>query len=238
MTELAQRLNPTTTPYLLGLAGSVAAGKSTAAAQLAEHWQAKGRKVAVVSTDGFLLPNAVLEARGLLGRKGFPESYNAAALQAFLDSLRTSQPAFAPVYSHQTYDVLPGRGQAITEPDVVIIEGINALQPVFTEGRLDARVYLDADETDLFRWYRERLIRLRESARTDPQSYFVRFLPLTDAAWEQRIATIWQTINLPNLQEHIAPSRVFADWIWEKGPDHALRALYAPGKPEAATSLG
>ncbi|MBB6051685.1 type I pantothenate kinase [Armatimonas rosea] len=209
---------------LIGLAGSVAAGKSTLAAQLAETERAAGKTVEVVSTDGFLLPNAELERRGLLGRKGFPESYDAAAFTAFLDALRAGEPASVPVYSHQTYDILPDTRRALGQPKLVIVEGINALQPAFTAGKLDQRLYLHAEEPDLFRWYRERLLRLRDTARTDPSSYFTRFLALTDAEWEARIQTIWESVNLPNLHEHILPTKALADTVLVKGPDHGIVA--------------
>ena len=209
--------------YLIGLAGSVAAGKSTLAAQLAERERAAGKTVEVVSTDGFLLPNAELERRGLLGRKGFPESYDAAAFTAFLDALRSGEPATVPIYSHQTYDILPGQQRELLRPELVIVEGINALQPIFTDGKLDHKIYLHAEEADLFRWYRERLVRLRNDARTDSASYFTRFLELSEASWEERIRTIWETVNLPNLREHILPTKPLADEILVKGPDHRLR---------------
>ena len=208
--------------YLIGLAGSVAAGKSTLAAQLAETERASGKTVEIVSTDGFLFPNAELERRGILGRKGFPESYDAAAFTAFLDALRSGEPATVPIYSHQTYDILPDEHRKVTHPDLVIVEGINALQPAFTAGKLDHKIYLHAEEPDLFRWYKERLVRLRDTARTAPDSYFTRFLELSEAAWEERIKTIWETINLPNLHEHILPTRDLADEVRVKGSDHAL----------------
>lgn len=212
--------------YLVGLAGSVAAGKSTLAAQLAEKEQALGKTVEVVSTDGFLLPNAELERRGLLAHKGFPESYDVAAFTDFLDALRAEKPALAPIYSHQTYDIRPGEYREVIGPDVVIIEGINALQPVFTQGKLDRKIYLHAEEPDLFRWYRERLLQLRDTARTDPDSYFVRFLGFTEAQWETRIKTIWETVNLPNLREHILPTRDLADQVLVKGPDHVIMTSF------------
>lgn len=223
---------------LIGLAGSVAAGKSTLASELADRWRSQGLTVAVVSTDGFLLPNATLEARGLLRRKGFPESYDAAALQAFLQALRTGQPALAPHYSHQTYDIVPGQLQEISGVSRVLIEGVNALQPAFTAGLLDLRLYLHADEADLFSWYRARLLRLRDAAQSDPDSYFTRFLALTPAEWEARIQSVWEEINLPNLRAHIAPSQAHADWVFEKAADHRIVRRYAPGNPEAAWSLG
>lgn len=203
---------------IIGLAGSVAAGKSTLAAQLSKE----NPGTEVVSTDGFLLPNAELERRGLLGRKGFPESYDAEALSRFLDALRAGEPARIPLYSHQTYDIVPGQFRELLPPERVIVEGINALQPRFTAGKLDLRLYLHAEETALFRWYRERLLRLRDDARTDPSSYFTRFLELTDDAWEGRIRQVWETVNLPNLHEHILPTRALADWVVEKEPDHSL----------------
>lgn len=223
---------------LIGLAGSVAAGKSTLAAELADRWRSQGQRVAVVSTDGFLLPNAVLEAHGLLRRKGFPESYDAAALQAFLHALRRGQPALAPHYSHQTYDIVPGQFHEISGIDQVLIEGVNALQPAFTAGLLDVRLYLHADEADLFAWYRARLLRLRDAAQSDPDSYFTRFLALSETQWEARIRAVWEEINLPNLREHIAPSQAHADWVFEKAPDHSVQRLYAPGNPDASWSLG
>jgi type I pantothenate kinase len=207
---------------LVGLAGSVAAGKSTLAAQLAQQERAAGKSVAVVSTDGFLLPNATLEARGLLARKGFPESYDAAAFTSFLDALRAGVSAHVPVYSHQIYDILPGAPQELIPPALVIIEGINALQPQFTDGKLDFRLYLHADESDLFRWYSERLIRLRDAARIDPSSYFTRFLALSETEWNARIRTIWESVNLPNLHEHILPTRALADQVLVKAADHSL----------------
>jgi type I pantothenate kinase len=208
--------------YLIGLAGSVAAGKSTLAAELAQKERALGKSVEVVSTDGFLFPNAELERRGILGRKGFPESYDAAAFTVFLDALRSGVPAMVPIYSHQTYDILPGEHREITHPEVMIVEGINALQQVFTAGKLDYKIYLHAEEEDLFHWYRERLLRLRREAKTNPSSYFVRFLEFTDAQWEARIRSIWETVNLPNLREHILPTRDLADEVLVKGPDHVL----------------
>ena len=208
--------------YLVGLAGSVAAGKSTLAAQLAQKEQALGKTVEVVSTDGFLYPNAELERRGLLARKGFPESYDGAAFADFLDALRAGKSAKVPIYSHQTYDINPDKQREIPHSDLVIIEGINALQPFFTEDKLDHKIYLHAEESDLFAWYRERLLRLRAEAHTDPASYFTRFLELSDAAWEDRIQTIWETVNLPNLREHILPTRDLADEVLVKGPDHAM----------------
>ena len=213
---------------LVGLAGSVAAGKSTLAAQLAEKERALGKTVEVVSTDGFLLPNAELERRGILGRKGFPESYDVAAFADFLNALRSGQPAQAPIYSHQTYDILPHQRREILRPDLVIIEGINALQPAFTGGKLDHTLYLHAEESDLFRWYQERLVRLRSDARTDPESYFTRFLELSEDAWQERIKSIWETVNLPNLREHILPTRALADEVLIKKADHQLTP---PGLP-------
>lgn len=222
-------------PLVVGLAGSVAAGKSTLAARLAEGWRNMGRRVEVVSTDGFLYPNDVLQARGLQLRKGFPESYDSAAFTAFLDVARGggvgrggSSGLFVPVYSHQTYDVSRETRREIAPSDILVVEGINALQSAFTAGRLDVPVYLDAVEADLFHWYYERGSRLREAAKTDPTSFFVRYLGLSDAEWDAQLRLFWNDINLPNLQMHIAPTKMYADYVFEKARDHTLSVVHVP----------
>jgi type I pantothenate kinase len=225
LTQILQAYRlPVGRPLIVGLAGSVAAGKTTLAKQMATAWQAKGTQVEVVSTDGFLHPNAELSERGLLLRKGFPESYDAARLAAFLDDIRAGRPTSVPIYSHQTYDVL-SNGRELAPADVVIVEGINALQPVFTAGKLDGAIYLDAAEDDLFHWYYERGNRLREAARADPTSFFVRYLALSDAEWDAQLRKFWVDINLPNLHSHIAPSRTEAHFHLVKQRDHQIVLL-------------
>jgi type I pantothenate kinase len=206
----------------------VAAGKTTLAAQLAEAWRAEGKRVEIVSTDGFLLPNATLIAQNLLNRKGFPESYDAEAFARFLAAVKSGRPTSVPVYSHQTYDIVQDAPRVIAPAEIVIVEGINALQAGFTAGKLDAAVYLDASEADLFNWYYARGMRLREAARADPQSYFVRYLALSDAAWDQQLKAFWNDINLPNLRHHIAPSRTAADYVLLKNAEHKLAMTAAP----------
>jgi type I pantothenate kinase len=217
-------------PLLIGLAGSVAAGKTTLAKQMATAWQAQGARVEVVSTDGFLHPNSVLSERGLLLRKGFPESYDAAGFAEFLAAVKTrhtEQRISVPIYSHQTYDVL-SNGRVLMPADVIIVEGINALQPAFTAGKLDGAIYLDAAEDDLFHWYYERGSRLRDAARADPSSFFVRYLALSDEEWDQQLRKFWFEINLLNLHAHIAPSRSEAQFHLMKQRDHQISLLRAP----------
>jgi type I pantothenate kinase len=223
-------------PLVVGLAGSVAAGKSTLAAKLAEGWRNMGRRVEVVSTDGFLHPNRILQERGLLLRKGFPESYDQHAFGLFLDAVRRdgkrggkdSGKVVVPTYSHQTYDVSFDAAREIAPSDILVVEGINALQPVFTAGKLDISIYLDALEADLFHWYYERGSRLREAAKHDPTSFFVRYLNLSDAEWDAQLKAFWNDINLPNLHQHIAPTRTFAGYVMHKTRDHVLSVVQTP----------
>ena len=213
-------------PALLGLTGSVAAGKTTFAEELSRRLT--DRRVEIVSTDGFLLPTAELEARGLLERKGFPESYDLPRLTRFLDDVRAGRPALAPRYSHATYDPLPDVfGQAIARPDLLIVEGVNALQPEL-RGFYDTALYLDASEENLFSWYAERLARIREDVKSDPAAYLHRLARLSDDEFHERIALVWEETNLKNLREHIAPTKPFADLTIEKGANHQLVAVRKP----------
>lgn len=220
------------TPLVVGLAGSVAAGKSTLAALLATGWRGLGRRVEVVSTDGFLYPNKILQERGLSLRKGFPESYDRLAFGQFLDASRQdggdSRGIYVPTYSHQTYDVSHDAKRKIAPSDILVVEGINALQPFFTAGRLDVSIYLDALEADLFHWYYQRGSRLREAAKSDPTSYFVRYLNLSDTEWDAQLKAFWNDVNLPNLQQHIAPTRELAGYAMHKTRDHTLRVVQTP----------
>ncbi len=228
------------TPYVLGIAGSVAVGKSTFARilqALLSRWPAHPR-VDLVTTDGFLFPNRVLAVRGALDRKGFPESYDLRHLVDFMARVKSAEAAVhAPVYSHQAYDILPGEFQVVDRPDIVIVEGLNVLQTgdggrgrdvrprVFVSDFFDFSIYLDAYEADIERWYVERFLALRETVFRDPRSYFHRYSTLTT---EEAVATardIWRRINGVNLRENIAPTRDRARLVFEKGRDHRVRRV-------------
>ena len=214
---IRERATPDRRPLLVGMAGSVAVGKSTAAAEVAARLDPL--RVQIVSTDGFLLPNAVLAARGLSMRKGFPESYDAERLLRFLADVRSGQPADAPVYSQELYDVLPDRVHRVADVDVVVVEGVNALQPPYADS-YDLTVYVDADEDDIIRWYVERFQALRADAVQREDSFF-RVFADGDETEVAAIATmVWRSINGVNLHEHIEPTRDTADVVLRKGPDH------------------
>jgi type I pantothenate kinase len=225
---------PTRVPFVVGVAGSVAVGKSTTARILRElmsRWPHTPR-VELVTTDGFLHSNAELERRGLLQRKGFPESYDRRALLRFVADVKSGMPVVeAPLYSHLTYDVLP-QTVSLHKPDVLIVEGLNVLQPpaARTDGSstgaisdyFDFSVYVDAPVEEIRRWYVERFLRLREVAFADPQSYFHRYAGLSDAQASETAVGIWEAINERNLVENIQPTRDRATLVLTKGPDHAV----------------
>jgi type I pantothenate kinase len=230
-------------PYIIGVAGSVAAGKSTTARvlqALLARWT-NVPKVDLITTDGFLYPNAILEREGLMDKKGFPESYDLPALLRFLSDIKAGRrPVRAPVYSHLLYDVMPNQWIEIDRPDILIVEGLNVLQTgrpprdgkavPYVSDFFDFSVYLDADENVLRGWYVDRFLTLRGTAFADPKSYFHRYSTLSDQEAVATATSIWNRINLVNLYESILPTRQRADLILTKGESHlvgevALRRL-------------
>ncbi len=223
-------------PFIIGLGGSVAVGKSTTARLLQvllARWPDHPR-VDLVTTDGFLRPNRDLAERGLMERKGFPESYDVRRLLRFLEEVKRGEPeVHAPVYSHVVYDVVEGEEQVLREPDIVILEGLNVLQTGIGGGHesrfvsdwFDLSIYVDADEGDIERWYVERFFALRDTAFNDETSYFRHFAVLTDEELEATARSIWASINGPNLRENILPTRSRADVVLAKGPDHEVRTV-------------
>ncbi|MEH3090297.1 MAG: type I pantothenate kinase [Microbacterium arborescens] len=220
-----------TTPFVVGVAGSVAVGKSTVARLLRElmsRWPGTPR-VELVTTDGFLYPNAELERRGLMARKGFPESYDRRALLAFLTDVKSgAAEAHAPFYSHMRYDIVPDAQITVRRPDVVIVEGLNVLAPppapheVAVSDLFDFSIYVDADAEHISQWYVDRFMALKAGAFNNPSSYFNTFADLDDAEAVVMARTFWNDINLPNLIENVLPTKHRATLILQKGASHAV----------------
>ena len=228
----------TKTPFVIGIAGSVAVGKSTTARILKEllaRWPSSP-KVDLITTDGFLHPNAVLRREGLMERKGFPESYDIGALLRFLSAIKAGQPNVrAPRYSHLTYDVLPDEFTTIDRPDILIFEGINVLQsrdlpadgkfvPIVSDF-FDFSIYIDADEALIHNWYVERFMKLRQTAFRDPSSFFHRYSEIGEDAARAIAEGLWENINLKNLRQNILPTRPRADLILRKGSNHFVETV-------------
>jgi type I pantothenate kinase len=233
--EFLDRPTPPRTPFVIGLAGSVAVGKSTTARvlqQMLAHWPAHPQ-VALVTTDGFLYPNEELTRRGILHRKGFPESYDRKALLKFVIDIKSGRDEVeAPVYSHLVYDVTDEK-VVVSRPDIVIVEGLNVLQPPQNrpDGRtglavsdfFDFSIYVDAATSDIRKWYTERFLRLRETAFRDPASYFAQYAVLSHDDAVAEAGRIWDEINGPNLSQNVAPTRSRATLVLRKDHDHSVR---------------
>ena len=231
-------LNEKRTPFVIAIAGSVAVGKSTTARLLQEllrRWPATPR-VTLVTTDGFLYPNEELERRGIMNRKGFPESYNQRALYEFVRDVKAGrEQVHAPIYDHVTYDIVPGEHITVNHPDILILEGLNVLAPPHLSADereyqglsdlFDVSIYVDAQPEDLEEWYMERIFKLRDTAFTNPNSYFRTWAGASDANIVEHFSEIWRSINLKNLVENIAPTRSRATIVLSKGANHRVEQV-------------
>ena len=225
-------------PYVVAIAGSVAVGKSTMARvlrTLLSRWP-DHPSVDLVTTDGFLYPTATLQARGLMDRKGFPESYDVRRMIQFLADVRSTGRGSSPIYSHHSYDIVPGEVQKIEQPDILIFEGLNVLQigagpdgqhaPFTASDFFDLSIYIDADPEDIERWYEERFLLLQSTSFRDPRSYWHHLSLLSQDEATRAARDIWARVNAVNLSENILPSRPRADVIIRKGPHHGVKELW------------
>ncbi|MHB1128751.1 MAG: type I pantothenate kinase [Ilumatobacteraceae bacterium] len=221
-------------PYIIGIAGSVAVGKSTSARilqALLTHWPEHPR-VELVTTDGFLYPNSILEERGIMNRKGFPESYDTRLLLQFLRNVKAGNAEVsAPVYSHIVYDIIEGEHEVIRHPDILIIEGLNVLQvdtavSEFVSDYFDFSIYIDAAESDIENWFVERFLALRQTIFKNPNSFFAHFAHLSDVQAVEMARNIWRGINGKNLRDNIAPTRPRASLVLHKSGDHRISEVH------------
>lgn len=225
---------PRKVPFIIGVAGSVAVGKSTTARllkSLLSRWSSSPR-VDLITTDGFLYPNAELERRGIMARKGFPESYDRRALLNFVSRVKSGQERVsAPVYSHLTYDIVEGEEVTVESPDILVMEGLNVLQAPPSNAHLavsdlfDFSVYVDAQTSSITEWYVDRFLKLQRGAFKNPESYFHRFAELDEGAAREFALTIWKATNLPNLNENILPTRSRADLVLRKASNHTVHSV-------------
>lgn len=226
-------IKPQKVPFILGIAGSVAVGKSTTARLLqnllSELYPQK--KVQLITTDGFLFPTKELKKRKLLGKKGFPESYDMPLLINFINDVKNGLPAKAPVYSHATYDIIPNRYDLVDCPDILIVEGINVLQlpsnqQIYVSDFFDFSIYVDADEELIKQWYLERFDMLLDRAKNEPHNYYYSYAQGDRQVAHEMAKDVWQRINHKNLQEYILPTKTRADLILTKGQNHFVNELY------------